>query len=221
MNLDGLQSALVDLDGTLVDTAGDFVAALCAVLDDLGLPPVDRSLVERLIGKGADHIVREALAAAGAGESAGGLFERARILYREHYMAVNGRHATVYPGVEEGLHALAGRGLRLACVTNKLAAFAEPLLRAKGLDRHFEQLCCGDRYGRLKPDPLPLLRTCELMHASPERTLVIGDSSNDVRAARAARCPVVLVTYGYNHGEPAQAASADGYVDSLAQLGAG
>lgn len=218
MRLDGLQAALIDLDGTLVDTAGDFVAALCAMLDDLGLPRVDRPLVERLIGKGADHIVREALAAGGAGDAPPALFERARHLYREHYVAVNGRHSAVYPGVEAGLNTLAARGVRLACLTNKLSAFAEPLLRAKGLEHHFEQVCCGDRYGRLKPDPLPLLRTCELMQSSPERTLMIGDSINDVLAARAAGCAVVLVTYGYNHGEPVRAANADGYLDSLAQL---
>jgi phosphoglycolate phosphatase len=201
VRLEGLEAALVDLDGTLVDTAGDFVAALNAMLDDLGRPRIDRPLVERLIGKGADHIVREALAAAGAAEPGPALFERARQLYRDHYVAINGRHSSVYPGVEEGL-----------------AAFAEPLLRATRLDRHFEQVCCGDRHGRLKPDPLPLLRTCELLHARPERTLVIGDSTNDVRAARAAGCPVLLVTYGYNHGEPARAAGADGYLDSLAQI---
>ncbi len=218
MRLDGIEAALIDLDGTLVDTAGDFVAALGAMLDDLGLPRVDRPLVERLIGKGADHIVRAALATAGAADTSAGLFERARRLYRDHYVALNGLHSAVYPGVETGLERLAGCGLRLACLTNKLTAFAVPLLRTTGLERYFEQLCCGDTYERLKPDPLPLLRTCELMRANPQHTLMIGDSSNDVIAARAAGCPVVLVTYGYNHGEPVRSANADAYLDSLAEL---
>ena len=76
----------------------------------------------------------------------------------------------------------------------------------------------GDSFERKKPDPLPLIKTCESLGTVPARTLMIGDSSNDARAARAAGCPVVLVTYGYNHGEPVRGVDADGFVDSLAEL---
>ncbi len=211
-----LDAAIFDLDGTLVDTLGDFVAALDATLAELGLPAVDPALVARTIGKGADHIVGAVLAAAGCGDEA--VLERARLAYRANYVAINGRHARVYPGVREGLAALSAAGVRLACVTNKLGAFARPLLRAKDLDRHFVEICCGDRHGRLKPDPVALVKTCELLDAAPGRTLVVGDSSNDALAARAAGCPVVLVTYGYNHGEPVRAVDADGFVDSIEGL---
>ncbi len=97
-------------------------------------------------------------------------------------------------------------------------SFTRPLLAAKGLDGLFEQVFGGDSFPRKKPDPMPLLKTCEVLGVAPARTLMVGDSSNDAQAARAAACPVVLVTYGYNHGQSVQAVDADGWVDSLVQL---
>ena len=80
------------------------------------------------------------------------------------------------------------------------------------------QVFGGDSFPKKKPDPMPLLKTCEALASPPARTLMLGDSSNDAQAARAAGCPVVLVGYGYNHGQPIQTVDADGFVDSLAQL---
>ncbi|MDD2545618.1 MAG: HAD-IA family hydrolase, partial [Burkholderiaceae bacterium] len=99
--------------------------------------------------------------------------------------------------------------------------FALPLLRSKGLDGFFVQVFGGDAFARKKPDPLPLLKTCEALQSAPQRTLMVGDSSNDAQAARAAGCPVLLVTYGYNHGQPVRAVDADGWLDSLADLAPG
>lgn len=124
------------------------------------------------------------------------------------------------PWVREGIHALRGAGLKLACLTNKPTAFARELLRLKGLARDFELVFGGDAFARKKPDPLPLLKTCEALGTPPAATLMVGDSSNDALAARAAGCPVVLVSYGYNHGQPVRSVDADGYVDSLAELAA-
>jgi len=78
----------------------------------------------------------------------------------------------------------------------------------------------GDAFERKKPDPLPLLRSCAALGTVPARTLMIGDSANDAQAARSAGCPVLLVTYGYNHGQSARAVDADAWVDSLAELAA-
>jgi phosphoglycolate phosphatase len=147
------------------------------------------------------------------------LFAQAWASYQAHYRAINGQFARVYPGAEQGLQALRARGLRLACLTNKPHAFAVDLLNAKGLAGHFEHVFGGDSFERKKPDPLPLRKTCEALGTQPARTLMVGDSSNDAQAARAAGCPVVLVTYGYNHGQSARSVDADGWVDSLAQLG--
>ena len=240
LNLCGFDAAIVDLDGTLVDTLGDFVAALDGMLDELALPRVAPTAVEQRVGKGSEHLVLSVLehvlaqaepasgatkeiakqAQAEAQIQAQALFVRAFASYQRHYAAVNGRHARVYPGVVPGLEALRARGLRLACLTNKPAVFARALLAAKGLDGFFGPVFGGDDFERKKPDPLPLLKTCEALGTAPARTLMVGDSSNDARAARAAGCPVLLVTYGYNHGAPVRTVDADGFVDSLAVLGA-
>lgn len=218
-------AAIVDLDGTMVDTLGDFAEALNRMLRDLALPPVSSDAIERMVGKGSEHLILSALVhvmtpgdATGVQARAHSLFDRAWERYQHHYLGINGQYSAVYPGVVEGLKALRARGLRLACLTNKPTSFAKPLLAAKGLDGFFEQVFGGDAFERKKPDPLPLLKTCEALGSTPARTLMIGDSSNDARAARAAGCPVVLVTYGYNHGEPVRAVDADGFVDSLAGL---
>ena len=210
-----LQAAIVDLDGTMIDTLGDFVVALNRTLADLSLGGVDRAFIERTVGKGSEHLIRQTLAQVGGNAE---VYPAAWALYQQHYLAINGEHADVYPGVVDGLQRLADRGLKLACLTNKPIAFALPLLRMKGLDRFFQVVFGGDSFERRKPDPLPLLKTCEALGVAPANTLMLGDSSNDARAARAAGCPVVLVSYGYNHGEAVQAVDADGVIDRLDQL---
>ena len=218
IDLERFDAAIVDLDGTMVDTVGDFDAALNRMLADLGQRGVDRAFIERTVGKGSEHLIRSTLVQVGA-ES--GLYDAAWQRYQAHYLDINGRHSDVYPGVVEGLRQLAGRGLKLACLTNKPTAFARPLLAAKGLDGFFSVVFGGDAFERKKPDPLPLQRTCEALGSTPARTLMVGDSSNDARAARAAGCPVVLVSYGYNHGEPVAAAAPDAVIGRLDELGAG
>lgn len=220
-------AAIVDLDGTMVDTLGDFVAALNLMLSELlpGRPSTVRleaATVERMVGKGSEHLVRSTLKYVqermGSAPQAINLianYDSAYAAYQRHYTGINGRYSAVYPGVVEGLHAMQQAGLQLACLTNKPLAFALELLKLKSLDGFFTQVFGGDSFQRKKPDPLPLLKTCEYLGSSPARTLMIGDSSNDARAARAAGCPVVLVTYGYNHGEPVRGVDADGFVDSL------
>ena len=225
-----IDAAILDLDGTLVDTLDDFVAALNLTLAEFAqgrdAPRVDRVTVEQLVGKGSVHLLRSVLnlpqAKAVCSQLAidSGAFDKLMASYQRHYRAVNGRHARVYSGVEDGLALLARRGLPLACVTNKPTAFARALLDAKGLARYFRFVFGGDAFARGKPDPLPLLETCAALGTLPARTLMIGDSSNDARAARAAGCPVLLLAYGYNHGEPVHGVDADGVVDSLVEVDA-
>ena len=230
MPLRDLQAAIIDLDGTMVDTLGDFEVALNRALADLDLPPASRALVEKTIGKGSEHLIRSVLthqlqlpevtglANVCTSRNADMLYEPAWLRYQHHYLRCNGQHSVVYPGVLDALDALKQAGVTLACLTNKPLSFAKPLLAAKGLDGFFTQVFGGDSFERKKPDPLPILKTCEALGAEVGNTLMVGDSSNDAQAAHDAGCPVVLVTYGYNHGQPVQATPAAAWLDTLAHL---
>ena len=224
------QALMIDLDGTMVDTMADFEAALNLALADIDLPPVAREVVNIAVGKGSEHLVRTVLThqLALPAVQASGLvcdsttvdtyYEPAFQRYQHHYGRVNGQHAQVYEGVLEGLQAFQARGLPMACLTNKPTAFAKELLARKGLDGFFGHVFGGDAFPRKKPDPLPLLETCKALGSSPAHTLMLGDSQNDAQAARAAACPVVLVTYGYNHGEPIHGVDCDGFIDKFTAL---
>ncbi|MBL8343674.1 MAG: phosphoglycolate phosphatase [Rubrivivax sp.] len=214
-SLRGVRAAIIDLDGTLVDTVGDFEAALGATLAELGRPAVTREFIGRTVGKGTEHLIARTLAEVGAPPA---LFEHAFGLYQQHYRRINGRHSEVFEGAREGLAGLRARGWPLVCLTNKPGAFAAPLLEAKGLRPFFAHVFGGDAFARKKPDPLPLVQACRALGTEPHQTLMVGDSSNDAAAARAAGCPVVLLSHGYNHGEPVEAAGADAVLDRLDEL---
>lgn len=215
LNTTAFAAAIVDLDGTMVDTVGDFEVALARALADLGLPPVGRGFISLTVGKGSEYLLTRTLAEVGAPAS---LYEEAWQRYQHHYLAINGQHSAVFPGVVEGLQALRELGLPLACITNKPNAFARPLLAAKGLSGFFDHAFGGDAFAHKKPHPMPLLKACEALGTAPARTLMVGDSSNDAAAARAAGCPVVLVSYGYNHGEPVATAQPDAIVDRIGDI---
>lgn len=212
-----IAAAIVDLDGTMVHTLGDFVQALAGSFAELGLAAPDEAFVAATIGKGSRHLILRSLAVAGVTDTAA-MYEAAWQRYQQHYARVNGRHSTVFAGVPEGLAALRTLGLRMACLTNKPLVFARELLEVKSLARYFDCVFGGDSFERQKPDPLPLVETCRALGTAPSQTLVVGDSSNDAMAARAAGCPVVLVDYGYNHGQPVADVGADAIIGSLTEL---
>ncbi len=212
-----IDAVMVDLDGTMVNTLGDFAEALNRMLADLKLSAIAPQVIENMVGKGSEHLIRSVLVHVGA-QDVEALYPQAWQRYEHHYLAINGQFADVYPGVYEGLQALKSMGLRMACLTNKPLSFAKPLLAAKGLDGFFDCVFGGDSFARKKPDPMPLIETCKALGSAPARTLMVGDSSNDAQAAHAAGCPVVLMTYGYNHGQSITAVDASAYLDSLSQL---
>lgn len=209
------RAAIIDLDGTMLHTVPDFELALNGMRADYGLAPITQAIIEPMVGKGSERLIRDVLALDYGPDRIDAVFTEAMASYQRHYLAINGQRSTLYPQVLEGLAALKEQGLRLACVTNKPIAFATPLLDQKGLTPFFELVYGGDSLPRKKPDPLPLLQVCRDFGLAPAEVVAIGDSSNDAEAARAAGCFVLTVPYGYNHGKPVQTINSDGIVDSL------
>ncbi|MDB5821754.1 MAG: phosphoglycolate phosphatase [Herminiimonas sp.] len=213
--LRGIQAAIIDLDGTMMDTAPDIHAALNAMRRELGLGPIGLDVATALIGKGSENLVLDVLALDYSSQEVEQHFERALGAYLGHYLALNGVHSTLYPGVVDGLETMKSAGLRLACVTNKPIALAAPLLASAGLAGYFDITYGGDSLPHKKPDPYPMLQVCRDFNLAPHQVVAIGDSSNDARAARAAGCGVLTVPYGYNHGRPVQEIDSDGIVATL------
>jgi len=206
---------MIDLDGTLADTIPDLAEAANRMLRELGRPALEPALLRTFVGKGIPKLVERALAGTLEGRVDGGLLARALPIYERCYAEENGRHSVVFPGVREGLQTLRDMQLRLACVTNKAERFTLALLEHLRLARCFEQVIAGDTLPQKKPDPQPLLHACRGFGIAPGDMLMIGDSANDVEAARAAGCPVFCVDYGYNEGRDVRELDADAIVASL------
>ena len=215
--LTNIKAAIIDLDGTMLDTAADFHVAVNRMRAELGLTPLSQETIVNFVGKGTENLIRRVLAVDYPEDEAAQYFQQALDAYTEHYLAINGDYSALYPGVLEGLQSMREKGLRLACVTNKPLAFAVPLLEKMGLSGFFEIVYGGDSFPRKKPDPMPLLQVCEDFGLAPAQVVAIGDSSNDAQAARAAGCRVLNVPYGYNHGESIHDVDSDGIVSTLVE----
>ncbi len=197
-------AVLIDLDGTLMDTAPDLAVACNRMRADLGLAALPTPRVAQFVGKGVEVLVHRALTDDPDGRAAPQDFAPAYAAFLRHYAAVNGEHSVVFDGVLPALAALRARGLRLGCVTNKARAFTVPLLARAGLAPWFEAVLAGDDVAHRKPHPALLLAACERLHVAPVRTVLVGDSANDAQAAHAAGCTALLVGTGYNEGEPVE-----------------
>ncbi|WP_176081466.1 phosphoglycolate phosphatase [Paraburkholderia tropica] len=210
-----IEAALIDLDGTMVDTADDFAAGLNGMLAQFDAEETTREEVMGYVGKGSEHLIKSVLAPRFAADDAQARFDEALALYQDEYAKINGRHTHLYPDVEVGLAALRAQGIKLACVTNKPHRFAVELLQQYGLSPYFEVVLGGDSLPKKKPDPLPMLTACERLGVNPASAVAIGDSENDAIAGRAAGMATLTVPYGYNHGQPVQKIESDGIVATL------
>jgi phosphoglycolate phosphatase len=210
-----VSAVTIDLDGTLLDTIPDLAAASNMMLAELGFTQLEEARIRTFVGKGIARLVERTLAAATGEPPPDGLRARALATYERHYTAVNGRHTTIYAGVQEGLKRLRDKGFPLACVTNKSERFTRPLLERVGFSSYFEHIVAGDTLEQKKPHPAPVLHACQALGVAPGAMLVIGDSLNDAQAARAAGCPVFCVTYGYNEGHDIRSLDTDALVESL------
>lgn len=193
---------MFDLDGTLMDSVPDLAAAVDKMLMLLGREPAGIARVRDWVGNGSRVLVRRALAGKLEHEGVSDeLADEALALFMQAY--AGGHELTaVYPGVRECLDWLREREVKLAIITNKPAQFIEPLLEEKGLAGYFDWLVGGDTLPQQKPDPAALFWVMDKAGVAPGESLFVGDSRNDVRAAKAATVPCVALTYGYNHGEP-------------------
>ena len=209
---------LFDLDGTLVDSVGDLHWCGNEMLHRLDMAPARLEDARRWVGNGLERFVKRCLTRTMEGEPPAPLFDEGVALFRELYAAHASDHSEVYPGVVETLEALSRRALKLACVTNKPEPFTSQLIAAMGLERYFELVVAGDTTARKKPDPMPLHYAADHFGLAYRRCLMVGDSSNDVLAARAAGFSIACVPYGYNHGRDIRDSAPDLVVDDLAGL---
>lgn len=202
---------ILDLDGTLVDSAAEICEALAGAFREAGLEPLDRDAVSMLVGRGVRSLVERALARRGGEVQVAPILES----FESHYARVVGTTAQLFPGVREGLEALRGGRRRLAVVTNKPRDFTIKLLRHLGIDTLLDAVVAGGEGLLAKPAGDMLLAACERLETLPAATLMIGDSQIDVLAARAAGCAVWCVPYGYNEGRPPETLEADRLVADL------
>ncbi|MEO8628469.1 MAG: phosphoglycolate phosphatase [Betaproteobacteria bacterium] len=192
-----IKAVAFDLDGTLLDTLPDIAEAGNRMLADLGRASVDQHVVRGFIGNGIAQLTKRLLTGEMSGEPPAALFAESFAHFQRHYRDTLTLRSRPYPHVIESLTRLTDLGLPLACVTNKAESFTVPLLDATGLRRFFALVLSGDSLPLKKPDPLPFLHCAQQLRVRPAELLVIGDSANDVLAARAAGCPVFCVPYGY------------------------
>ena len=207
------ESVTFDLDGTLLDTIADLAEGCRRMLEEVGAPPRSLAEVHSFVGKGMAVLVERCLTheRAPSAEALHAAIES----FKRHYAAVNGVQARIYPGVCEGLDAWKASGLKLGVVTNKPGMFTEALLERTGLAKYFDVVVSGDTTAHKKPHPEPILHACRLFDVVPARNLHIGDSENDILAARHAGSPAFCVPYGYNEGRPVDSADCDALVSDL------
>jgi phosphoglycolate phosphatase len=188
----GPAALLLDLDGTLLDTAPDMGGALNRLRAEHGLPPLPAEVIRPVVSHGAMRLV-----ALGFPEASGDAFETLRLRFLELYAANLAVGTRLFPGIEAVLDHLEARGLPWGIVTNKPGWLTDPLLAALGLDRRAACAVSGDTVAERKPHPLPLLHAARLVGVEPGRCVYVGDAERDIQAGRAAGMTTVVAAYGY------------------------
>lgn len=186
-----------DLDGTLIDTAQDLVASLNHTIGLEGLEPVSYGDLTHLVGHGAQVMIRRAFSLRGH-ETSQAELDRMLAVFVEHYAGAMPGVSAPYPGLAQAMDRLSDAGYRLAVCTNKLEGLARRLIEGVGLTPRFAAITGGDTFAVRKPDAEHLLGTVRLAEADPKRTVMIGDSLNDMLVARNAGIPSIGVPFGYS-----------------------
>lgn len=207
-----------DLDGTLIDSAPDIAWCIDRTMPRFGVPPRGEARVRTWVGNGAERLVERALTGETDGAADPALVREACGVFLDLYSRHGHARSRVYPGVRGGLAALRAHGATLACVTNKPHAPAVGLLGHLALLDAFALVLGGDSLAHRKPHPMPLLHACSELGADIGSSVFVGDSINDVQAARAAGMRVACVSYGYNHGRDISETAPDAVIDSIEEL---
>ncbi|WP_263260878.1 N-acetylmuramic acid 6-phosphate phosphatase MupP [Pseudomonas sp. RIT-PI-S] len=190
-----LDAVLFDMDGTLLDTAPDFVAVCQAMLADRGLPAVNDQLIRDVISGGARAMVSATFALSPEAAE----FEALRLEFLERYQQGCAVHTRLYDGMGALLADIEKAGLMWGVVTNKPVRFAEPIMQRLGLAERSRLLICPDHVTRSKPDPEPLILACKTLGVDPSRVLFVGDDLRDIESGRDAGTKTAAVRYGYIH----------------------
>ncbi|MCL1078599.1 phosphoglycolate phosphatase [Parashewanella spongiae] len=207
-----------DLDGTLVDSVPDLAVAAQLMLNELTLPSCSELEVRSWVGNGAEVLVRRALAHAHKQIPTSSQVEQALVVFLKHYHQQLNQHSCLYDGVKETLLQLIEQGYQLAVVTNKPIQFVAPILKAFEIDHCFSLILGGDSLEAKKPDPMPLNYIISEWALKKDQLLMVGDSKNDILAAKSAGIASIGLTYGYNYGEDIGLSGSDAVFDDFSDI---
>ena len=209
---------LIDVDGTLVDSVPDLAYCVDEMMKILDMPTHGEAKVRNWVGNGVQRLCERALIGQLDGMPDQDLFDKAYPIFMDLYKENTSKRSCLYPGVKEGLAWMKAQGYTLGCVTNKAEAFTHPLLKDLGIFDEFVSVVSGDTLPEKKPHPMPLLHSAELAGAKPENCLMLGDSTSDVKAARAAGFNIICMSYGYNHGVDIRDENPDAVMDRMDEV---
>ncbi|GAK85750.1 phosphoglycolate phosphatase [Vibrio ponticus] len=209
-----------DLDGTLLDSVPDLAVAADQAVRELGYAGVSEEQVRDYVGNGADILIARALSQSIDidPELSPELRAKGRELFDDYYEKSGHKLTHLYPQVRETLAELKQAGFTLALVTNKPSKFVPDVLAQHNIADFFSDVLGGDAFPERKPNPVALNWLMEKHGCTPSEMLMVGDSKNDILAAKNAGCRSFALTYGYNHGEPISASEPDFVADNIAQL---
>jgi phosphoglycolate phosphatase len=215
-----IKLVVFDLDGTLLDSVPDLALAADQAVQELGYPAVTEEQVRDYVGNGADILIGRSLSQSIEVDPSLSpeLHAKARVLFDDFYKASGHKLSHLYPAVHQTLDTLVANGITVALLTNKPSKFVPELLEQHKLDKYFKHVLGGDAFEKRKPDPIALHWLMEQEQVSADQVLMVGDSKNDILAARNAGCHAFGLTYGYNHGEPIANAKPDFVADIVSDV---
>ena len=188
-----VRAVLLDLDGTLLDTAPDLIGSLNELRGERELTDLSAGELQPAVSHGSAPMIRRGFHLEANHRQFEPLRQRFLALYRDRVA----RETRAYPGMDELLEALEARGIPWGIVTNKPGWLARPLLELLGYDRRAACIVTGDCVSRRKPNPYPILEACRLMDVPPDSAVVLGDAQRDIEAGRRAGCLCLVALFGY------------------------